>query len=64
MKKYVLNPKTGKLHIAGYCPHSKSTANGYLLFDTEDEARSYGSPCAVGMCKICLKKRDEIDRRN
>ena len=39
MKKYVLNKKTGKLHIVGRCCHSENLVD-FELFKTEDEPQT------------------------
>ena len=55
--KFIYNPKTHTLHIEGYCPWAKRSAD-YLVFDTEDDAIAYDGR-AVGMCKSCQRKREE-----
>ena len=57
-KKFAYNPKTGKLHIRGYCCQTKGTPYGFIFFETEREALAYDGR-AVGMCKICQKKREK-----
>ena len=57
--KYILNTKTSKLHIAGYCCYISgySTPN-YKIFNSENDARKDGGN-SIGMCKICNNKREE-----
>lgn len=57
MAKYLYNTKTGKLHIKGYCCHTKGNCKEYKEFDTESEALAYDGR-AVGLCKICERKRE------
>lgn len=56
--KYLYNEKTGKLHIKGFCPHSKGKSSDYKVFNTESEALAYDGR-AVGLCKICEKQREK-----
>ena len=56
--KYFYNTSTGKLHIVGYCSASKYKPYNVKFFDTEDDALAYGGR-AVGMCKICMRKREQ-----
>ena len=55
---FVYNPKTGKLHIKGYCAHTRGNCSDYIVFNSENEALAYDGR-AVGMCKICQKKREK-----
>ncbi len=58
-EKFLYNPRTHTLHIKGYCTHTKGHVEDcYIPFDTENEAIAYDGR-AVGMCKICQKKREE-----
>ena len=62
MKKYFLNTETNTLHIEGFCPatHDGMKDQGnYKSFRSEDEALAYGGR-AVGLCKRCQKKREQI----
>lgn len=54
---FLYNRKTGKLHIKGFC-HDAMSEVGYLLFKSEDEALAHDGR-AVGMCKRCMKKREQ-----
>lgn len=56
--KYIYNPKTHTLHIKGYCHHTAYGYAGYLVFNSEAEALAYDGR-AVGMCKLCEKKRTQ-----
>ena len=56
---FLYNTKTHRLHIKGYCQHTNSPYTGFLQFNSEDEALAYDGR-AVGMCKICQKKREQI----
>lgn len=59
--KYIYNPRTKTLHIEGYCHITAGGYGGYLIFGSEAEALAYDGR-AVGMCKICEKKRDRSMR--
>ena len=54
---FLYNAKAHTLHIKGYCRFTKGHTD-YLPFSTEDEALAYDGR-AVGMCKLCSKKRDQ-----
>lgn len=56
--KYAYNEKRNTLHIIGLCCHTKPNPVGMKLFITENDALAYGGR-AVGMCKICQKKRED-----
>ena len=56
MKKYFINAKTHKIHIDGYCPHSKIKPYNTIYFNTEDEAVAYDGR-AAGLCIVCAKRR-------
>ncbi len=56
--KYIYNPKTHTLHIKGYCHHTAYGYAGFLVFNSEAEALAYNGH-AVGMCKLCEKKRTQ-----
>ena len=60
-KKFVYNTKTCRLHIVGYCPHAKGVGDNLIYFDTEDEALAYDGR-AVGLCKLCQKKREAMEK--
>ena len=63
---YIYNKGTHTLHIEGYCRHApKDVAErcGYLRFNTEDEAVAYDRR-SVSMCRICMRKREQILRNN
>lgn len=57
--KYIYNPRTHTLHIKGYCHHTTDGCAGYLSFNSEAEALAYDGR-AVGMCKLCEKKRNQL----
>lgn len=59
MGKYLYNKDTGKLHIKGYCRHTKYSLVHYEEFETEAEALAYDGR-AVSMCKECERKRETI----
>lgn len=54
---YIYNTRTYKLHIEGYCVHSKNRYN-MKRFSSEDEALAFDGK-AVSMCKICQRKKDK-----
>lgn len=56
--KYMYNPKTNRLHIEGYCCHTKGQKTEYIPFDSEDEALAYDGR-SVGMCKLCQRERNK-----
>ena len=60
-EEYLYNRKTDTLHIRGYCQHTKGLCADYIMFTTEDEALAYDGR-AVGMCKLCQKRREQILR--
>ena len=55
---FLYNTTTHRLHIKGYCPHTKGSNTGFLEFKSEDDALAYDGR-AVGMCKICQRKREQ-----
>ena len=57
--EYLYNRKTDTLHIRGYCQHTRGLCANYIVFATEDEALAYDGR-AIGMCKLCQKKREQI----
>lgn len=54
-KEYLLNTKTGVLHLNGYCHHVKNL-NGIMQFDTEEEAYAFDKN-GIRMCKTCLNNK-------
>ena len=60
-EEYLYNPRTDKLHIRGYCQHTRGLCIDYITFATEDEALAYDGR-AVGWCKLCQKRREQILR--
>lgn len=56
-KTYFVNTSTNKMHIRGFCYHSKLPPDNLAFFDTEDEALAFGGR-AIGMCKLCMKERE------
>ncbi len=55
--KYLYYPRTGKLHIEGYCGYAKNC--DCFSFATEAEARAFAHG-SVSMCKKCQNKRDKL----
>lgn len=55
---FLYNKGTRTLHIKGYCHHTKGKTD-YIQFNSEKEALAYDGR-AVGMCKICQKKREQL----
>lgn len=55
---YFYNLDTGKLHMEGCCPHSKTHPNHIKFFKTEKEAFAFGGQ-KINWCDICQKKREE-----
>ena len=60
-EKFLYNRKTNKLHIVGYCHHSKSLVDGEFFYSEKDALGYDGT--AVSFCKICQKKREENIRK-
>ena len=58
-EQYLYNTKTHTLHIKGYCTHTNGLCTDFLSFDSENEALAYDGR-AVGLCKLCQKKREQI----
>ena len=58
-ENYVLNPQNGKIHIIGYCRFTNPHPKEWKGFRTEDDARSYYGGQSAGLCKLCLRKREE-----
>ena len=58
-KSYFINTKTGKIHIKGCCPHSKTLPYNVEFFNSVDEALAFGGS-SVCMCKICQKQKEKI----
>lgn len=56
---YVLNPGTGTIHIVGYCHLSDPYPKEWKSFSNEEDARSFFGNQSAGLCKICLRKREE-----
>ena len=54
-KEYLLNTKTGILHLNGCCHYVKNL-DGILQFDTEEEANAFDKK-AIRMCKTCLNSK-------
>lgn len=62
MKRYVYNTKSHTLHIEGFCCHTSPNrvyGADYKLFKKEDEAIAFDGR-AVGMCKLCQRRRDKM----
>lgn len=59
--KYILNTKTGTLHIENMCPRCKPCEK--KVFNSEDEARAYGR-LNIKNCKDCFKNRDKKLSKN
>lgn len=57
--KYFYNERTHRLHIEGYCKDSKILPFHVRFFESEDEALAFDGR-AVGMCKICQKKKEKL----
>ena len=59
---YIYNLNTHTLHIEGFCPQTFAgmhLGKEHKSFITEDEAIAFDGR-AVGMCKNCQRKREEI----
>ena len=61
-KIYIYNTGTHTLHIEGFCRYVPKGINyngNYKQFNDEDEVLAFDGR-TVSMCKICMRKRDEI----
>jgi len=56
---YALNPRTGKIHIVGYCHLTKHSPKEWEVFETEEQAQSHFGAQSAGICKNCLKEREK-----
>ncbi len=54
-KKYILNTKTGTIHIIGKCHHTDPLPYDYEMYCTVDEAISKNTRYMKN-CKICFKE--------
>lgn len=54
---YLYYPRTGKLHIEGFCGYVKNC--DCIPFDSEAKARAFAHG-SVSMCKKCRDKRDKV----
>lgn len=60
--QYLYNKKTGKLHIKGYCHHTKGPCDEYIRFYTEKDVLAHDGR-AVSLCKICESKRELLIKK-
>ncbi len=58
MDIYFYNVKTHRLHIKGLCKESKMLPYNTVFFSSENEALAFDGR-AVGLCKLCDKKREK-----
>lgn len=56
---YMLNQRTRKLHIYGYCPDSRCPE--YVRFNSESEAIAFAKE-PICLCLKCEKKREKALR--
>lgn len=54
---YILNKKTGTLHIENMCHYLKPY--NFKLFNTEQEAKEYAGK-HIKMCKVCEKNKEAL----
>lgn len=54
--KYILNIKSGTLHLTNGCYYAKGSPPDFKYFDTEDEAIAYGTKY-FKHCKNCFKEK-------
>lgn len=57
--QYFYNENTHRLHIKGLCKESKPLPYHVRFFSSYDEALEFDGR-AVGLCKICGKKADQL----
>ncbi len=56
---YALNPKTGKIHIVGYCHLTKPYPREWIECETEEQAKLHFGAQSAGICRNCLKEREK-----
>ena len=59
--QYFYNGNTHRLHIKGLCKESKPLPYHVRFFSTYDEALAFDGR-SVGLCKVCKKKQDEMEK--
>lgn len=59
--QYFYNENTLRLHIKGLCKESERLPYHVRFFSTYDEALEFDGR-AVGLCKTCKKKQDEMEK--
>ena len=59
--QYFYNENTHRLHIKGLCKESKPLPYHVRFFFTYDEALAFDGR-SVGLCKVCKKKQDEMEK--
>lgn len=57
-EKFIYNRDTNKLHIEGYCCHTKRLLTNKIEFNNENDALAYDGR-AVSLCKLCQKEREK-----
>ena len=57
--QYFYNPKTRRIHIAGYCQSAITIPEDAVVFETEADALAFGGD-SLGICKNCLKKKEGL----
>lgn len=57
--QYFYNENTHRLHIKGLCKESKLLPYHVRFFSSYDEALAFDGR-AVGLCKICGKKSEQL----
>ena len=63
---YVYNINTHTLHIEGFCHNTwqgMRYGKNYKLFSSEEEVLEFDGR-AVGVCKLCQRKRDTFINAN
>ena len=58
-ENYALNPQNGKIHIVGYCHLTTPYPKEWKGFSTEEDARAAYGGQSAGLCKLCLRKREQ-----
>ena len=58
IRYFVVNSKTGTMHIHGYCQQTKVRNVPIRLFDTPQELETYAGR-SLRLCKDCYKTQEK-----
>lgn len=59
IRYFVVNDKTGIMHIFGFCPHTKKRNIPIRLFDTPQELREHAGR-ELRLCSVCQREYDQM----